>query len=185
MREENFSEFSKRVRLRKKRVCKITNSWGTYDYYKYYRKNKPKDKRYVLTESQYFAIIRRVNQELGDELLKSTRIILPYKMGNLEIRKIDLTPRFGKNGIIKNRFVDWDSTLKLWYKDKEAHTDKILIYDESTEGFKFIYNKNQAVFVNKFYYQFRLNDMIRSKMFKNAKQGKFDAYLAYNSIRYD
>jgi hypothetical protein len=44
------------LKLDKPRVHRIRGSWGIYDGYKYYRKNKPKDPKYVLSESQYFSI---------------------------------------------------------------------------------------------------------------------------------
>ena len=46
------------------RKHKINNSYGVYDAYKYYRKNKPKDSKYILSESEYFNIIRSVNKQL-------------------------------------------------------------------------------------------------------------------------
>ena len=62
---ENLVEFKRRVRkLTEHREHKIRNSLGVYDAYKYYRKNKPKDKQYVLSESQYFSIIRQINNFL-------------------------------------------------------------------------------------------------------------------------
>ena len=44
-------EFKKRVRrVSMSREHKIRNSLGVYDGYKYYRKNKHDDKKYVLSE---------------------------------------------------------------------------------------------------------------------------------------
>ena len=49
----NLIEFKKRVRrVNMPREHKIRNSLGVYNGDKYYRKNKPKDKKYVLSESQ-------------------------------------------------------------------------------------------------------------------------------------
>ena len=58
---EGLFEFKRRAkRVEGPRVHKITGSLGVYDSYKYYRKIKPKDKKYILTESQYFSIIRQI-----------------------------------------------------------------------------------------------------------------------------
>jgi hypothetical protein len=38
-------------KIKEKRNHKIKNSYGVYDAYKYYRKNKPKDKKYILKDS--------------------------------------------------------------------------------------------------------------------------------------
>ena len=56
-------EFLNKVRkVKESRNHKVKNSYGIYDGYKFYRKNKPNDPKYVLTESQYFAITRKVNE---------------------------------------------------------------------------------------------------------------------------
>lgn len=59
---ETLGEFKRRIKkVNQPREYKVRNSLGVYDGYKYYRKNKPDSKEYVLTESQYFAIIRKIN----------------------------------------------------------------------------------------------------------------------------
>lgn len=86
--EENFQEFSNNIRkVRGPRKHKIKGSYGIYDGFKYYRKIKPKNSEYVLTESQYFHITRRINRILGDKLLEGEDITFPYRLGRLEIRK--------------------------------------------------------------------------------------------------
>ena len=63
----DYNEFIKEIKkVNKKRNYQITNSWGVYDGYKYYRKTKPKEAEYILKEVQYFAIIRKVNNILFD-----------------------------------------------------------------------------------------------------------------------
>ena len=69
------------------RKHKINNSYGVYDAYKYYRKNKPKDSKYILSESEYFNIIRSVNKQLVCNILNGENIKFPYRMGYLELRK--------------------------------------------------------------------------------------------------
>ena len=66
---EQLSEFKKKIKkVNSSRVHKITGSLGVYDAYKNYRKHRPKEKKYVLTESQYFSIVRQINNLLADEL---------------------------------------------------------------------------------------------------------------------
>ena len=58
---ETLGEFKKRIRkVNQPREYKVRNSLGVYDGYKWYRKNKPDGKEFVLSESQYFAIIRKI-----------------------------------------------------------------------------------------------------------------------------
>lgn len=180
MSTEDFKEFAKRIVSKSPRKYKITNSWGTYDYYKYYRKNKPKQSKYVLSESQYFSIIRRINQELGDQLLRESILFLPLKFGRIEVRKLDVTPKIGKDGeMIYNKAIDWDKTLKLWYDDEEAYINKILLKQESKEIFRVLYNKTKAIYTHKSFYQFRLNDEIKHKISQRIRDGRFDAYNLY------
>lgn len=177
--KQSFEEFSKQVRSKPKEY-KIKNSWGVYDYYKYYRKNKPKDRKFVLTESQYFAIIRRTNQMLAENLLNYSFIQLPLHFGRIEIRKIDATPRIGRTGEkIHNRIVDWDKTLKLWYEDPQAYTDRILIRHECRDIFKVVYNKSKAIYTHKSYYLFKTNDTLQSRISQKARDGRLDAYPLY------
>ena len=66
---ETLGEFKRRIKkVNQPREYKVRNSLGVYDGYKYYRKNKPDSKKYVLTESQYFAIIRKINLLLVGDL---------------------------------------------------------------------------------------------------------------------
>ena len=86
--EIELKEFRRKVqKLNQPRHYAVNNSWGVYDAYKYYRKNKPKDKMYILTESQYFAIIRKINLLLAEELSNGNDITLPCHMGIIELRK--------------------------------------------------------------------------------------------------
>lgn len=49
MEEKEFEVSIRRVSESRKH--KVTGSLGVYDAFKWYRKHKPKDKKYVLTES--------------------------------------------------------------------------------------------------------------------------------------
>ena len=62
--EIELREFKRRIKkVNGPRVYSIRNSLGVYDAYKQYRKTKPKDKKYILSESQYFSIIRRIAKQ--------------------------------------------------------------------------------------------------------------------------
>ena len=178
---EGFEEFRDKVKnVEDKRHHKINNSYGVYDYYKYYRKNRPKDKKYILTESQYFAIIRRVNELIGDKLVLQGSVLLPLRMGRIEIRKYNISPRIDENGkVVLNAPIDWDKTLKLWYEDEESYRNKVLIKTDSREIFKTLYTKTMANYENKSFYQFRLNNDIKDKIKKRIKEGKMDAFRLF------
>ena len=185
---ESYESFrSKLLKLDKPRVHKIRGSLGIYDGYKYYRKNKPSDLKYALTESQYFAITRRVNNLLADNLIKGEEISFPHRMGRLEIRKAAGKVRLSTNGeLITNLPIDWDRTLKLWYDDEESYNNKTLVRAEEKEIFKIYYNRGQANYSNKSFYEFSANRELKKRLKEKIKEGKIEAmYLDKNRRYYD
>jgi hypothetical protein len=159
---------------------KITNSYGVYDFYKFYRRTKPREKKYILTESQYFAIIRKINTALAELFVRGKEITFPMRMGDIELRKAIMTPRIGPDGkVIFRTMIDWDKTLKLWYEDEESYKNKTLVKYESKEIFKTFYNKAKATYTNKSYYGFQLNKDLKRELSKNIKRGLIDAFLNY------
>lgn len=185
---ETLEEFKKRI----KRVCqpreyKVRNSLGVYDAYKYYRKNKPKGKEYILTESQYFSIIRKVNLFLIDDLLLGNDVRFPKSMGTLEIRKYDKRLKIDKDGSIHTNLpIDWDKTLKLWYEDNDAFVNKVLIRIEEKEIFKIYYNRESATYNNNSYYEFIPNRDLKVRVKQNIKNGVIkDASYLEKKVNYD
>ena len=158
------------------RIHKVKNSYGVYDGFKYYRKNRPKEHKYVLTESQYFSIIRRVNELLGEALINGEDVTLPYRLGRLEIRKYEAKITTDGKKVRTNLPIDWDRTLKLWYEDKESYKNKTLIKVEEKEIYKVYYNRNVAEFTNKAFYQFDVNRELKRRLKQNIKEGKLDAF---------
>lgn len=174
MEEESFIKNIKKVSGT--RVYKINNSYGVYDYYKYYRKNKPKDKKYVLTESQYFKIIRLINTYLIKSFIDGKDIIFPCRMGRLELRKLKPTIKMEGSKVKTNLPIDWNKTLKLWYEDPDCFKNKTLVRIPETEVFKIHYNKSDANFNNKSFYQFIANREFKLTLKKNIKEGNIDAF---------
>ena len=173
-----YEEFKFNVQhLNSLRIHKVKNSYGVYDGFKYYRKNRPKEHKYVLTESQYFSIIRRVNELLGEALINGEDVTLPYRLGRLEIRKYEARITTDGKKIKTNLPIDWDRTLKLWYEDKESYKNKTLIKVEEKEIYKIYYNRNVAEFTNKAFYQFDVNRELKRRLKQNIKEGKLDAFI--------
>ena len=152
------------------------NSYGVYDGYKYYRKNKPIGKDYILTESQYFAIIRTINKLLAESLLDGDDISFPHRMGKLEVRKYKSIIKSDGKKIRTNLPIDWNSTLRLWYEDKESYKNKTLIKIPEKEIYKIYYNKNIANFNNKSFYEFKVNREFKLKLKDKIKLGEFDSF---------
>jgi 2-phosphoglycerate kinase len=173
--EENLF-ISKIKNVKGHRKHKICNSYGIYDGYKYYRKNKPKDKIYILTESQYFAITRKINTILADSIASGIDVVLPYRLGRIELRKYECKITFDGKKVKSNMPIDWDRTLKLWYEDKESFKNKTLVKIEEREIYKIYYNKSIAKYNNKSFYQFNFNRELKNKLKSNIKEGIIDAF---------
>ena len=180
MEEQEFINIVRNVRG--PRNHKVKNSFGVYDGYKYYRKNKPKDKKYILSESQYFSIIRMVNSLFAEALLSGDDVVLPCRFGRLELRKRNAGVYF-KDGKLKYTLpIEWDRTLKLWYEDEESYKNKTLVRIEEKEVYKLYYNKNVAEYNNKSFYLFNFNRDLKRQLKTNIKKGNIDAF---NFKQYD
>lgn len=175
MEEQEFLNKIKKVK--ESRHHKVNNSYGIYDGYKFYRKNKPKDSKYVLTESQYFAITRKVNEFLAEAIINKEDVVLPFELGRIEVRKNEANIKWDGRKVKANLSIDWDRTLKLWYEDEEAYKNKTLIKIEEKEIYKIYYNRNLAKYTNKSFYQFKFNRELKKRLKFNIKEGATDAFI--------
>lgn len=173
----NFKEFIYNIKkVNKERHHKVTNSYGTKDAFFYYRKIRPKDSKYVLTDVQYLRIIRMINDCLREHLINGNEFILPEKMGRLEVRKRANSIKFKDGKVVTDLPVNWDATLKLWYEDEESYNNKVLIREENKETFRIHYNKIRANYNNKSFYQFFPNRELKIGLKNNIKKNKIEAF---------
>lgn len=116
--------------IRSKRTIKITNSYGTRDYY-YYYKTKRKSK---LKETTFRKIFTAVITEIANEyLFQYLRVKLPYQMGELFVIKKQAKVTLQADGTYKStRKVNWAATLKLWSEDQEAFDQRIMVRSETS-----------------------------------------------------
>lgn len=162
-----FEEFKQSI-INKERHFKVQNSWGVYDYFKYYRRTKPAGSKWVLTDGQFYRLFRGVNKLLAQELEKTGHLSLPYNMGELFVLQ-KKTRSFIVNGKVRtNRYVDWDETLKLWYEDDDARKRKCLIYKDVPQKSVIKFSKKAAMFSNKSYYEFTINRFLRNRCFQKT-----------------
>lgn len=173
-----YNEFKNEVqKANSTRVHKVTGSVGVYQSYKYIRKNKWFDIGRPLKEGEFYRIIRKINEYLAEELVKGNEIKLPHRLGTLEIRKKPSRLSIVDGKLTTNLPIDWDATLKLWYEDEESFENKTLVRMESEDIFKVYYNKKDANYKNKSYYEFKPNRLIQRNLAKNIREGNLDAYL--------
>lgn len=136
------------------RQFKVRDSWGVYDTYKELRRNKWKDTGFKVTEKQFYTIVRRLNEELAEQLLQGKRVTLPERMGHLEITKKENVPYFKNDRLVITHPVDWKRTNELWIADEEAREKKILVHRTEQFTYKITYNKFRANYQNKVFYLF-------------------------------
>lgn len=174
----DYREFKQEVqKVDKSRIHKVTGSIGVYQSYKWIRKHKWLDIGRPLKEGEFYRIVRRINNYLAEELSRGREIRLPHRMGSLEIRKRPTRVAIVDGKLVTSLPIDWDKTLKLWYEDKEAFDNKVLVRIETEEVFKVYYNKQNANYNNKSFYEFKPNREIKRKLSKHAREGNLDAYL--------
>lgn len=169
---------AKILKVKTKKKFKVTNSYGTKQGWRWYKKNKWFGNEPV-TEKQFGTIIRRVNEELVESLIQGHDINLPHRMGRIELRK-----RYARVEIIGGKLetnlpIDWNRTLHLWYEDAKAYHDKLLVRKEYKTIFRIIYNKKCANYNNKSFYQFIPHRDVKKKLSERIKENKVDAFLNY------
>ena len=172
-----MDDFRKKVlKLDKPRQHKVNNSLGVYDAYKWIRKNKWLDIGRPITEHEFYTIIRQVNNLLAENFLKGRDIVLPHRLGTIELRKYETKMSFNNGKLHTNLPIDWDRTLKLWAEDEEAYKEKMLVKVEEKEIFKVFYNKGKANYNNKSFYEFNVNRDLKKRLKQRIKEGKLDAF---------
>ena len=175
--QKTFEEFKREVRPSRKGIKgKVTGSMGAYDMYKAMRKNHWYNIGRPVTEKEFYAIVRGVNDLLAEELKNGNSVKLPERMGLLELRKMKVGA-FVNDGNLKITYPpDWSETLKLWYEDEEARKNKTLLRHENPYVYhiKYCTNGNAANYNNKGFYQFAMNTFVKRALSRNIKQGKVD-----------
>ena len=172
-----FEDFIKEVKkVNKERHHKVTNSYGSKDAFHYYRKIKPNDSKFVLTDCQYLQIIRLINNQLRLNLINGEDVLLPERMGRLELRKTTSKIKFENGKVKTNLPVDWNATLKLWYNNPSSKNKKQLVRQENKETFRVLYNRAKANYNNKSFYEFNTNRELKLGLKKNIKLNKIDAF---------
>ena len=154
---------------------RIRNSIGIYDIYKMLRKNKWLNIGRPLTEHEFYTIIRQVNNDIADNIKKGNTIELPSFMGTFETIKYKSNIKFEDGKLKTNLPIDWNKTIELWYEDKEAYKNRTLVKMEEKELFKIFYNKGSAEYINKSFYQFKLNRELKLALKQRIKNNQIDA----------
>lgn len=165
------------IKLREKKHFKVTHSNGTKQAWRWLKKNKWLNLGQPITEREFGLIVKSINKFLAEQLLSGHDIILPCRMGRIEIRKYKARIKCENGKIITNLPINWKRTLQLWHDDDEAYNNKIIVRQEAKEIFRIIYNRQSANYNNKSFYQFSATRDVRKTLSKKIKDNKIDAFL--------
>nr|DAG97023.1 MAG TPA: hypothetical protein [Crassvirales sp.] len=171
----DYKEF--RLKLMKAdapKKSKVRNSWGVYNAYKQIRKNGWYDIGRPLKEHEFYSIIRGINNLLAKEIVKGNTVKFPHNMGELELRKFKPEVKIVDGKLKIGYPINWDKTIKLWYKDEEAKKNKILLRYESKYLYHIKYSRHHAMYENQVFYEFEVNKFIKRALAKSINNGKTD-----------
>ena len=178
MNEDDFNSFRSKILKREgPKHHKITGSVGVYDIYKRIRKNNWYNKTRPITEHEFYSIIRTVNKYFAQELVQGNDVILPYKMGRLELVKYDSKPIVNDDKLIIRTPVNWEETLRLWHEDQEAKEQKMLVHYDTNTIFKVKYNAHIGRYTNKRFFTFRINREIKKQLKEQINNKAIDAFI--------
>ncbi len=164
----------------KLRIHRATIDYGVNDYYREFKK---KNKATTVSRKVYGDVVKDFNSFLRDGLSKQGReIVLPNKMGRIELRKTKTEVKIAEDGSIKNNMaVNWKETIKLWNDSpisKEKKT-KIRFTNEHTNSYTFrvSYFKARADYKNKSIYTLKFNRTLRRNLSTSIFKGNIDAFV--------
>lgn len=164
MTEQEFINDIKKVKG--SRQHSIVNSIGVEDFIKHYKKINNR-----ISIETIRKVIKQTNIYLANELVQGNEIKLPRQMGSLELRSNPTYVKFENGKIKTNRVIDWNATLKLWFKDKEAKNRKQLVRTENKKIFSVFYNKGKAKYNNKVFFEFIPNRTVKQTIKENINNG--------------
>lgn len=175
----------------KRGKSRYTGDYSLKDCYNSYKNScKEQDIKYV-TYTVYSKVYKSFIKSVILEMIQDAGDFkLPYRLGELSIRKRKIEKKLDDNGDIVhvNRPIDWGSTNKMWIekygtsdikKLKQIKNKKLIRYDNKhTNGytFKVYWDKYLCVVKNRSKYAFKpCRDFVRS-ISKIQKEQKTDYY---------
>lgn len=132
------------------RKLRITNSYDLKDYYRAFRKQYGN----IVSEKLFGDIVRTTNNSYIKDLYADRLVILPHKMGGIDIEYICTNAYEHNNELVVTYRINWDKTLELWYEDPEAYEQKLLVRYEKAKIRRPKYDKYYAKYTHQSYYRF-------------------------------
>jgi|6_EtaG_2_1085325.scaffolds.fasta_scaffold145116_2 hypothetical protein len=124
----------------KKRPRKIKVDCGRMDMHKAYLKENKLE--YKVDSSLYSKVLNSFNKKISKKIMtESFEYMLPYRLGNLRIKKYKPSIKVDENGNLdyKGLSPNWKATKELWNKDKEAKKNKKIVFhiNDHSDGYNY------------------------------------------------
>lgn len=165
---------------KQKRPHRTKIDYGVNDYYRNFKKE---NKGTEISRGVFGKVISEYNSFLRNGIsTKGRDIILPKKMGRIELRKSKREVEIDAEGNIVNKLpVNWGETRKLWAENEQAKEKKIKIRftNDHTDSYTFrvTFIRSKANFKNKSIYSIRFNRQLKRDLAKSIFDGKIDAFV--------
>lgn len=141
----------------------------SYNFYKGNTNNPVSALEYRRIVYQFFVFMLK-------ELFSAKEVIIPCKLGSLQIIGKKKKPKLDEDGNIKGLSVDWKETKALWSRCESCKDKKQLVFhfNEHTNGirYKFKWTKKNVIVANKGFYYFKPSRYVKRELAKLIKQGK-------------
>lgn len=160
-----------------KKHFKVSNSYGNKQAWRWIKKNKWLNIGQPITEKQFGYIIKKINEYLVSKLLRGSSVVFPYRMGKLELVKRRARINFNNGKLDTNLPIDWKRTLNWWKEDNKAFKNRYLLRHETDMLFRIRYNKKNALYKNKKYYQFTISRRVKKLLSDKINNNEIDAFL--------
>lgn len=161
-----------RKRVREIKTYTITTS---YTHYSKKIKETPFAKQ-SFNRRIYTDVMKDFLAYLGDTLIETGKVVLPKKMGSIEIEGYHQKISYDEEGHLKGLAIDWKATKELWNEDEKAKENKQCVYhlNENTNGvkYKIKWFKTKIFASNKTSYNFIMNRSIKRRVAASIKSGK-------------
>jgi hypothetical protein len=154
-------------------------NYGIKEIYKYY-------KSYSENPVEYQIFVRAwkdfAEQIINDIVFTGKDFMMPFRIGNLGIRKHKIIVNVNADGTIDKRYLrpDWASTKKLWEDDPEAKKRKQLVFhlNKHFRGFncKWFWDKSTCSITNQTAYSLVMSRTNKRKLAQAIFSGEVDYY---------
>lgn len=152
---------------------RVTGSVGMNQAFFYYRRNGG-----TFDSATFRRVIHHINLIFQEALATGEEIMLPQRMGKLEVSKFRTKFKLEDGKIKTNKAIDWVETKKLWNEDEWCKANRKFVRYENEFIYRLKYKKQKATYKNKVYMKYYANRDLQRKLSSNIRDNKVEVFLA-------